>query len=73
MKRVADLYDLAYEHVTEYQPYLQALHNSYQVDGVSLIEVQTDRQENVNWHQAKWQQIEKYTLSVLEDNRDVYS
>ncbi|UOQ48097.1 2-succinyl-5-enolpyruvyl-6-hydroxy-3-cyclohexene-1-carboxylic-acid synthase [Gracilibacillus caseinilyticus] len=72
MKKVAHLYDLPYENVTEYQPYLQALHNSYHADGVSLIEVQTDRQENVNWHQAKWQQIEQYTLSILKDNTDVY-
>ncbi|SFM48218.1 2-succinyl-5-enolpyruvyl-6-hydroxy-3-cyclohexene-1-carboxylate synthase [Gracilibacillus orientalis] len=70
-EKVAALYDFDFRSVDEWSDYLNALEASYQQQGVSLIEVKTDRSENVTWHQTKWQEIEKHTLAILEENRDV--
>lgn len=35
----------------------QKLIQSYQRKGLSVIEVKTDRKENVTWHQEKWEKI----------------
>ncbi len=40
------------------------LMNSYEEDGLSVIEVQTDRTENVKWHRQKWQAIEQELLNT---------
>ncbi|WP_058306869.1 2-succinyl-5-enolpyruvyl-6-hydroxy-3-cyclohexene-1-carboxylic-acid synthase [Gracilibacillus massiliensis] len=70
MEKAAALYDIDYHAVEDWQQYLSALNISYMKGGVSLIEVQTIRDENVNWHRTKWQEIEKNSLSVLEENSD---
>ncbi|WP_342662702.1 2-succinyl-5-enolpyruvyl-6-hydroxy-3-cyclohexene-1-carboxylic-acid synthase [Gracilibacillus lacisalsi] len=71
-EKVAALYDIDFTSVEEWSAYLHALENSYRQQGVSLIEVKTDRNENVIWHQQKWQNIEKHTLTILEEYRNVY-
>ncbi|GAE94022.1 2-succinyl-5-enolpyruvyl-6-hydroxy-3-cyclohexene-1-carboxylic-acid synthase [Gracilibacillus boraciitolerans JCM 21714] len=71
MEKVAALYEIEFELVTDWTQYQEALNRSYQNGGVSLIEVQTVRNENVSWHQSKWQEVEKNTLTVLEETRDV--
>ncbi|MGJ9457462.1 2-succinyl-5-enolpyruvyl-6-hydroxy-3-cyclohexene-1-carboxylic-acid synthase [Oceanobacillus sp. CF4.6] len=40
----------------------ELLYTSYQHEGLSVIEVKTDRNENVEWHRAKWHAIEKEIL-----------
>ncbi|MGP4040553.1 2-succinyl-5-enolpyruvyl-6-hydroxy-3-cyclohexene-1-carboxylic-acid synthase [Gracilibacillus sp. D59] len=70
--KVAALYDFDFYTVEKWSGYLNALEVSYQQEGVSLIEVKTDRNENVTWHQTKWQEIEEHILAILEENRDVY-
>ncbi|MFC4023688.1 2-succinyl-5-enolpyruvyl-6-hydroxy-3-cyclohexene-1-carboxylic-acid synthase [Oceanobacillus longus] len=40
----------------------ELLYTSYQHEGLSVIEVKTDRNENVEWHRAKWHAIEKGIL-----------
>ncbi|WP_067725659.1 2-succinyl-5-enolpyruvyl-6-hydroxy-3-cyclohexene-1-carboxylic-acid synthase [Oceanobacillus damuensis] len=42
----------------------ELLDRSYQHEGLSVIEVKTDRTENVEWHRAKWHAIEK---EILQD------
>ncbi|WP_249871151.1 2-succinyl-5-enolpyruvyl-6-hydroxy-3-cyclohexene-1-carboxylic-acid synthase [Oceanobacillus saliphilus] len=42
----------------------ELLYTSYQHEGLSVIEVKTERTENVEWHRAKWQAIEK---EILQD------
>ncbi|MDX8044791.1 2-succinyl-5-enolpyruvyl-6-hydroxy-3-cyclohexene-1-carboxylic-acid synthase [Gracilibacillus sp. S3-1-1] len=64
-EKVAVLYDFPYTAVKEWSTYLDALKASYEKKGVSLIEVQTDRQENVEWHQQNWQEIEQSVLAIL--------
>lgn len=42
-----------------------ALNESYQYKGLSVVEVKTDRSENLNWHHEKWRQIETSLLTHL--------
>jgi 2-succinyl-5-enolpyruvyl-6-hydroxy-3-cyclohexene-1-carboxylate synthase len=42
-----------------------ALKNSYLYHGLSVVEVKTDRTENLNWHKQKWQAIEQEILSEM--------
>ncbi|MGN8645248.1 2-succinyl-5-enolpyruvyl-6-hydroxy-3-cyclohexene-1-carboxylic-acid synthase [Gracilibacillus sp. HCP3S3_G5_1] len=70
--KVAALYNVAFTRVEEWSAYLRALESSYKQKGVSLIEVKTDRDQNVTWHQMKWQEIERYTLPILEEYSDVF-
>lgn len=39
-----------------------ALFASYQTEGLSVVEVQTDRTSNMEWHRAQWQRIETEIL-----------
>ncbi|WP_066192620.1 2-succinyl-5-enolpyruvyl-6-hydroxy-3-cyclohexene-1-carboxylic-acid synthase [Gracilibacillus timonensis] len=65
----AALYQLSsYQRVNDGGELNQALTASYQTNGVSLIEVNTDRDENAAWHMEKWQTIERNVLQVIEDN-----
>lgn len=68
--------DLPFEHavsmyngsyrMAENQTELQkALAQSYQEDGLSVVEVQTDRDENRLWHQQRWQAIEEEITTWL--------
>ncbi|GAB3800618.1 2-succinyl-5-enolpyruvyl-6-hydroxy-3-cyclohexene-1-carboxylic-acid synthase [Virgibacillus kimchii] len=41
----------------------EALKTSYQHKGLSVVEVKTDRTENLHWHREKWQAIEEEILS----------
>ncbi|MTW84652.1 2-succinyl-5-enolpyruvyl-6-hydroxy-3-cyclohexene-1-carboxylic-acid synthase [Virgibacillus dakarensis] len=50
------------------QPELQhAFETSYKKGGLSVIEVKTDREQNMQWHRAKWQAIEHELLNGEED------
>lgn len=72
MKNVASLYGMDYQLVTQWNEYLKALEDSYQEDKVTLIEIHTDRYENVKWHQAKWKEIQQQTLAILKEYHHVY-
>jgi 2-succinyl-5-enolpyruvyl-6-hydroxy-3-cyclohexene-1-carboxylate synthase len=41
----------------------KVLQKSYQHDGLSVVEIKTDRTENLQWHREKWQAIEQEILS----------
>jgi len=43
---------------------IEQLIRSYQHKGLSVIEVQTDRTENVNWHRQLWSKIEQELLQT---------
>ncbi|MFD1333977.1 2-succinyl-5-enolpyruvyl-6-hydroxy-3-cyclohexene-1-carboxylic-acid synthase [Oceanobacillus iheyensis] len=63
-EQVAKLYEANYNHVKTEEQLKAALYESYQLDGLSIIEVKTDREQNVQWHQAKWQLIKE---AILKD------
>lgn len=41
----------------------EILTKSYQYNGLSVVEVKTDRTENIRWHRQKWREIEQEILS----------
>lgn len=43
------------------------LNDSYQKKGLKVIEIQTDREENKNWHLQKWQAIETEILNSKDE------
>lgn len=69
-KQAAQLFDVAYEQPNNWEAYRQALRESYQRAGCTIIELRTDRQQNVLWHREKWKLIEQYTLNSLEGISD---
>lgn len=51
------MYEGSYTVVTDEKALVQALTESYASESFSVIEVQTDRVENVKWHRKLWDQI----------------
>lgn len=58
----ANMYGAAYSLVTEDAALKDALKQSYHHPGLSIIEVQTERTENMQWHREKWLAIEQEIL-----------
>jgi 2-succinyl-5-enolpyruvyl-6-hydroxy-3-cyclohexene-1-carboxylate synthase len=54
---VAQLYDLAWQRATTPAGYMRALQASFARPGVSVVEVKTDREENLRAHQAIWRDV----------------
>ncbi|MEQ6389792.1 2-succinyl-5-enolpyruvyl-6-hydroxy-3-cyclohexene-1-carboxylic-acid synthase [Bacillaceae bacterium S4-13-58] len=53
------MYGGSYTLVEEKKELNEALIESYSSPGLSVIEVKTNRQENVDWHRALWKSIEQ--------------
>ncbi|GAA0588325.1 2-succinyl-5-enolpyruvyl-6-hydroxy-3-cyclohexene- 1-carboxylic-acid synthase [Virgibacillus siamensis] len=63
--RIVGMYDGTYAHVSTTRELQDALEASYRYHGLSVIEVKTDRTENMNWHRGKWEVITKELLKKL--------
>ncbi|MDC3418284.1 2-succinyl-5-enolpyruvyl-6-hydroxy-3-cyclohexene-1-carboxylic-acid synthase [Aquibacillus salsiterrae] len=61
----AELYGASYTKVTSWEEFKVGLANAYIKEGISIIEVQTNRDENVKWHQQKWKLIQNKLLKEL--------
>lgn len=61
---IVSTYGGKYSVVTNETDLKRQLLNSYQEKGLSVIEVKTDRTENVHWHRQKWQEIEQELLQT---------
>ncbi|MFC4387183.1 2-succinyl-5-enolpyruvyl-6-hydroxy-3-cyclohexene-1-carboxylic-acid synthase [Gracilibacillus marinus] len=72
LSHLAKAFDIAYEKPRNWKEYVQALTASYQRKDVTIIEVETERANNVQWHQTKWDQIEKIMLEELDGGTHVY-
>ncbi|WLV23859.1 2-succinyl-5-enolpyruvyl-6-hydroxy-3-cyclohexene-1-carboxylic-acid synthase [Aciduricibacillus chroicocephali] len=55
--KAAELYGADYVLARNGEEFSQALASSYDREGLSIIEVQTDRQENEQWHRDKWSKV----------------
>ncbi|RCW66921.1 2-succinyl-5-enolpyruvyl-6-hydroxy-3-cyclohexene-1-carboxylic-acid synthase [Saliterribacillus persicus] len=62
-EQIASTYSLHYHRPDSFQSYIDCLKESYEQNGISLIEVQTNREENVSWHRKKWKDIETILTS----------
>lgn len=56
------MYGGAYDKVTDKNAFLEAVKQTEHQSGITVIEVQTDREENVIWHRELWNKIEKRLL-----------
>jgi 2-succinyl-5-enolpyruvyl-6-hydroxy-3-cyclohexene-1-carboxylate synthase len=65
-KEAVSMYGGEYAEAKTEEALKDALRKSYQHDGLFVVEVKTDRTENLNWHKKKWQAIEQEILSELE-------
>src|SRR5699024_6048180 len=54
-----NMFDGAYEKVTDAEQLARAYEASLNQEGLTVLEVQTDRGENVRWHRALWDEIMK--------------
>ena len=66
----AKLFDVAYEQPDNVEAYRQALRESYHRAGCTIIELRTNREQNVLWHRDKWKQIEQHTVHRLKELSD---
>lgn len=54
-----EMYGGTHHKVESWSAYRQALAESYENEGLSIIEVITNRSEHVSYHKAKWQSVEE--------------
>ena len=54
---VAGLYGVGFQRVTTREEYKAALQASFAADGVQVIEIKTDREENLRLHQRIWDAV----------------
>jgi len=54
---VAGLYGVGFQRVTTRAEYVAALKASFHADGVAVIEIKTDREENLALHQRIWRAV----------------
>ncbi|WP_029269890.1 2-succinyl-5-enolpyruvyl-6-hydroxy-3-cyclohexene-1-carboxylic-acid synthase [Virgibacillus alimentarius] len=62
-KHAVTMYGGNYSCVLKEEELRIALHKSYKHKGINIIEVKTDRTENLKWHQSKWRAIENEILN----------
>ncbi|SER99607.1 2-succinyl-5-enolpyruvyl-6-hydroxy-3-cyclohexene-1-carboxylate synthase [Gracilibacillus ureilyticus] len=72
MEKIAEAFDIAYYRPENWQDYINALTHCYDSGGLSLIEIQTDRDKNVTWHQQKWDLIGNKLLKLMKENENVF-
>ena len=56
---VAGLYGVGFQRVTTREEYRKALKASFDAPGVQVIEIKTDREENLRLHQRIWDEVAK--------------
>ncbi|MDC3412398.1 2-succinyl-5-enolpyruvyl-6-hydroxy-3-cyclohexene-1-carboxylic-acid synthase [Aquibacillus sp. 3ASR75-11] len=66
LEKAVVMYGGFYQNPATWQEYEEALQKSYQTPGLSVIEINTNRSENVDWHKQKWNQIEHALLEQLQ-------
>jgi len=59
---VGALYGASYAQIDNAIDFAKALYTSYENEGLSIIEVRTDRFENEQWHRSKWQEVNEKIL-----------
>lgn len=65
-RHIIEMYGGTYAHPSTCNELNGALEEGYQHDGLSVIEVKTDRTENMAWHREKWEAITNDLLNIKE-------
>jgi 2-succinyl-5-enolpyruvyl-6-hydroxy-3-cyclohexene-1-carboxylate synthase len=61
---IAGLYGVGFQRVTTREEYKAALKASFDADGVQVIEIRTDREENLRLHQRIWDAVAEAVKDV---------
>jgi 2-succinyl-5-enolpyruvyl-6-hydroxy-3-cyclohexene-1-carboxylate synthase len=64
---VGPLYGVGFQRVATRQAYREALKASFEAPGVQVIEVRTDREENLRLHQRIWAAVAEAVEPVVEE------
>ncbi|MFS0674395.1 2-succinyl-5-enolpyruvyl-6-hydroxy-3-cyclohexene-1-carboxylic-acid synthase [Ornithinibacillus sp. 179-J 7C1 HS] len=64
-KKAIDMYGGFYHHPTTAAELKEALMTSYREEGLSVVEVKTDRTENLHWHRKLWNEIEEEIIKSV--------
>ncbi|QHS23104.1 2-succinyl-5-enolpyruvyl-6-hydroxy-3-cyclohexene-1-carboxylic-acid synthase [Virgibacillus sp. MSP4-1] len=62
------MYGGHYERITSLEHLKSSLNQAYNHGGLQVLEVQTNREENAEWHRKQWNEIEAYALEILGEN-----
>jgi 2-succinyl-5-enolpyruvyl-6-hydroxy-3-cyclohexene-1-carboxylate synthase len=62
---VAALYGVGFQRVTTREAYKAALKASFEMDGVQIVEIKTDREENLRLHQRIWDEIANAVADIV--------
>lgn len=65
-RHIIEMYGGTYVYASTCNELNGALEEGYQHDGLSVIEVKTDRTENMAWHREKWEAITNDLLNIKE-------
>ncbi|MFC3041426.1 2-succinyl-5-enolpyruvyl-6-hydroxy-3-cyclohexene-1-carboxylic-acid synthase [Virgibacillus xinjiangensis] len=63
----ASMYGGTYRNPANLEELMEAFTKSYQHEGLSIIEVNSDRTMNAEWHRKKWRAIEEELLAGSDD------
>lgn len=67
---VVQLYQGYYTNPKNWEDYRQELKQSYQRPGLTVIELQTSREQNASWHEQKWNKISDYIKDEMNVHDD---
>ncbi|MBM7570909.1 2-succinyl-5-enolpyruvyl-6-hydroxy-3-cyclohexene-1-carboxylic-acid synthase [Aquibacillus albus] len=64
-KHIIGMYKGDYYKPQSWEQFTDVLRESYNQSGVTIIEIETDRNENTSWHKQKWQEVEKCLVEYM--------
>jgi 2-succinyl-5-enolpyruvyl-6-hydroxy-3-cyclohexene-1-carboxylate synthase len=64
-QKAIEMYGGSYHNPKDSSELKEALLSSYQEQGLSVVEVKTDRNENLHWHRELWKAIEEEILKMV--------
>ncbi|MBB6453404.1 2-succinyl-5-enolpyruvyl-6-hydroxy-3-cyclohexene-1-carboxylate synthase [Salirhabdus euzebyi] len=64
-QKIAHLYEGYYARIESWSHFEDELEKAYQSNGIKMLEIVTNRDENVSWHRELWQDVEKMLLRIV--------
>ncbi|MCA0972834.1 2-succinyl-5-enolpyruvyl-6-hydroxy-3-cyclohexene-1-carboxylic-acid synthase [Halobacillus litoralis] len=66
--KALEMYGAEHRRVTDWEAYKQALKDSYEQSGISVVEVMTNRQDHVSFHRSKWDSVQEAIRNGSEED-----
>lgn len=64
-EKAAEMYEANYSCIESWDQFRKGLTNAYETGGIHLLEIKTNREENVRWHRGEWAKIEENILKLF--------